>query len=53
MKCTQCGKEYTYESVRKRYGSTQFAEYGVCSEECYTAKMTGIPLPNNSYKSKN
>jgi len=41
MKCNFCRKEYTYESVRKKYGTVHFAEYGVCSEDCYTKLLTG------------
>lgn len=47
MKCNQCGKEYTYESVKKQYGTIHFAEYGCCSEKCYTERMVGIPKPPN------
>ena len=47
MKCSHCGKEYTHESVRKQYGTQHYADYGCCSEQCYTNRMTGIPpLPN-------
>lgn len=43
MKCNHCHKEYTYQSIQKQYGTTYYAEYGVCSEECYTKYMTGEP----------
>jgi len=47
MKCAHCWKEYTYESVKRRYGTEHYAEYGCCSEECYATKMSGAPsLPN-------
>jgi hypothetical protein len=28
MKCNWCGKNYTYDSVKKRYGTIHYAEYG-------------------------
>jgi len=47
MKCNWCGKNYTYDSVKKRYGTIHYAEYGCCSEDCYKNLMTGIPKAPN------
>lgn len=45
MKCNFCKQQYTFESVRKKYGSIYFAEFGCCSEECFTNSMTGQTPP--------
>jgi hypothetical protein len=52
MKCSHCGKDYTFKSVQERYGSTYYAEYGCCSEKCYKDKVSGIPAPNNDVHKK-
>jgi hypothetical protein len=41
MKCNFCKQEYTHQSVQKKYGTTHYADYGCCSEECYIKLMTG------------
>jgi hypothetical protein len=48
MKCDKCEKEYTYESVKKRFGTTQYAEYGCCSKNCYDVKMLEGFCPSGS-----
>ena len=45
MKCNWCGKDYSYDSVKRQYGTIHYAEYGCCSEQCYTNTMTGVPKP--------
>jgi hypothetical protein len=53
MKCNFCRKEYTYQSVQKQYGTTHFAEYGCCSEDCYTKLLTGeTPLEEPKEENK-
>lgn len=44
-KCAFCGKPFTYQEVKNKYGTMLYAEYGCCSEACYTAKMTGKEPP--------
>ena len=41
MKCSFCKKEYTHQSVQKKYDTTHYADYGCCSESCYIKIMTG------------
>jgi hypothetical protein len=47
MICAHCQKHFTHDEVKRKFGTEHYADYGCCSEACYTAKMTGIPpLPN-------
>ena len=51
MKCSFCRQEYSFDSVKRKYGTTHFAEYGVCSESCYTKLLTGeTPLEDTEEK---
>lgn len=45
MKCSFCGKDYSYDSVKRKYGTIHYAEYGCCSEDCYKGLMSGAPKP--------
>lgn len=52
MTCNHCRQEYNYQSVQIKYGTTHFAEYGVCSESCYTKLLTGEPPLEDSEENK-
>jgi len=45
MKCNWCSRDYTREEIKRQYGTEHFADYGCCSEQCYTNAMTGVPKP--------
>ena len=54
MKCAQCGGDFTHDTVRQRYGTTHYADYGCCSKECYEGRMTGVPpMPNPESQNEN
>ena len=52
MKCNFCKQEYTYDRVKRKYGTTHYAEYGCCSEDCYKRLLTGETPLEDPVKNK-